>query len=419
MLGVRRLRLLRDFIATQVEESLAAPDAEAVAQLQARARLSVDDQTLSFGEALGQLPHEPNRARRALLESATGGFLWDNRGRYGARREASFRLTERLRAPSYLALREDVSGIELNKLAEAAAETLRLAEDAYRDVLGYVLKVEPTLRPLPSGNARRHDLQAATQVPWMSGLFRREDLLPTVIRWLGEWGFHPAAEGRLRLDDEAPRQGLAPSAPRCACPEVRLVLQRRAGLDALGSLLHEYGHALHHAHVSEQLPLELRRLEDASVTEAFATLFERLLTDEEWLKRARACPRPPRATPPAWPPSRPSPCCAATARSCPMSCPSTPAGLARAGRGVRRRPAPRPLRRAAPGLLPLRRGPSALRDALPARLGAGDAPHRAPPRASARTGGAIPPRGAGSRGSSPGAAPRTPRRSPRSFRQKD
>ena len=129
-------------------------------------------------------------------------------------------VTERLRAPSYLALREDVSGIELNKLAEAAAETLRLTEDAYRDVLGYVLKkVEPTLRPLPSGNARRHDLQAATQVPWMSGLFRREDLLPTVIRWLGEWGFHPAAEGRLRLDDEErPGRPRAPSAPRCACP---------------------------------------------------------------------------------------------------------------------------------------------------------------------------------------------------------
>ncbi|WP_257463341.1 peptidase M3 [Archangium lipolyticum] len=288
LLGVRRLRLLRDFIATQVEESLAAPEAEAVAQLEARARLPVDDQTLSFGEALGQLPHEPNRGRRALLESATGGFLWDNRGRYGTRREASFRVTERLRAPSYVALREDVSGIDLNKLAEAAQETLRLTEDAYRDVLGYVLKkVEPTLRPLPSGNARRHDLQAATQAPWMSGFFKREDELPAVIRWLGEWGFHPAAQGRIRIDDEErPGKASRPFTVSVRIPgEVRLVLQRRGGMDALGSLLHEYGHALHHAHVKEELPLELRRLGDASVTEAFATLFERLLTEEEWLKR--------------------------------------------------------------------------------------------------------------------------------------
>ncbi|PTL79035.1 peptidase M3 [Vitiosangium sp. GDMCC 1.1324] len=287
-LGVRRLRLLRDFIATQVEEALAAPEAEAVARLEASARLPVDDRLLSFGEALGQLPHEPNRGRRALLESAAGGFLWDNRGRYGARRDAAFRVAEQLRAPSYVALREDVSGIELSKLAEAAEQTLRRTEDAYRDVLGYVLKkVDPLLRPLPSGNARRHDLQAATQVPWMSTFFRREDGLPAVVRWLGEWGFHPSAEGRIRLDDEErPGKASRPFTAAVRIPdEVRLVFQRRAGMDALGSLLHEYGHALHHAHVSEQLPLELRRLGDASVTEAFATLFERLLTQEEWLKR--------------------------------------------------------------------------------------------------------------------------------------
>ncbi|ATB41744.1 peptidase M3 [Cystobacter fuscus] len=52
---MRRLRLLRDFIATQVEEALAAEDAEAVARLEASARLSVDDQVLSFGEALGRI----------------------------------------------------------------------------------------------------------------------------------------------------------------------------------------------------------------------------------------------------------------------------------------------------------------------------------------------------------------------------
>ncbi|HEX8441677.1 peptidase M3 [Archangium sp.] len=296
LLGVRRLRLLRDFIATQLEEALAASHAEAISHLETRARLPVDDQVLSFGEALGQLPHESERGRRALLEGATGNFLWDNRGLYSDRRDAAFRVTEQLRAPSYLALREDVSGIALDPLAKAAQETLAATEDAYRDVLAYVLKkVEPTLRPLPSGNARRHDLQAATQVPWMNGLFRREDEWPAVVRWLTEWGFHPAAQGRLRIDDEErPGKASRPFTVTVRVPdEVRLVVRRRAGLDALGGLLHEYGHALHHAHVSDQLPLELRRLEDASVTEAFATLFERLPTHEEWLKRYVRLPSAP------------------------------------------------------------------------------------------------------------------------------
>jgi hypothetical protein len=295
-LAVRRLRLLRDFIATQLEESLAADDAEALAQLEARSSLPVDDGALPLGTVLAQLPHEPVRSRRAVLEDAAGTFLWENRGRYGARRDAAFRVAEALGAPSYAALREDVSGIALAPLAEAAAQTLRRTEDAYRDVLGYALrKVEPTLRPLPSGAARRHDLRAANQVPWMQAFFRREDGLPGVQRWLGEWGFHPSAEGRIRLDDEE-RPGKA-SRPVCVSVrvpgEVRLVLQRRAGLDALGSLLHEYGHALHHAHAAEQLPLELRRLGDASVTEAFASLWERLLLDEEWLKRYARLPTAP------------------------------------------------------------------------------------------------------------------------------
>ncbi len=84
-----------------------------------------------------------------------GNFLWSERGRYGARREAALRTAERLGAKDYPTLFQDVSGIALDKLAEAAEETLRRTEDAYRDVLGYVLrKLEPTLRPLPSA-ARR------------------------------------------------------------------------------------------------------------------------------------------------------------------------------------------------------------------------------------------------------------------------
>ncbi len=149
-LAVRRLQLLRELIAGQVEEALAARDIEAVAKLEAQARLPVDDQALSFGEVLAQLPHETQRGRRALLERAVGNFLWSERGRYGARREAALRTAERLGAKDYPRLWEDVSGIALDKLVEAAEETLRRTEDAYRDVLGYVLrKLEPTLRPLP------------------------------------------------------------------------------------------------------------------------------------------------------------------------------------------------------------------------------------------------------------------------------
>lgn len=288
VLAVRRLQLLRELVAGQVEDALAARDAEAVAKLEAQAQLPINDETLSFGEALAQLPRESQRGRRALLERAVGNFLWNERGRYGARREAALRTTERLGAKSYPTLFQEISGIALDKLTEAAEETLRKTEDAYRDVLGYVLrKVEPTLRPLPSGEARRHDLQAALRAPWMDSFFRREDLMPAVTRWLNEWNLHPSANGRIRVDDER-RDGKArrPFVAAVRVPdEVRLVIHLEGGMDALGGVLHEYGHAQHLAHISETAPVELRRLGDASVTEAYATLTERLLLSPEWLKR--------------------------------------------------------------------------------------------------------------------------------------
>ncbi|RKG96147.1 peptidase M3 [Corallococcus carmarthensis] len=286
--AVRRITLVRELIATQVEESLALPAADAVVALEARSHIPADDTTLSLAQALSQLPREPHRARRALLERGAGNFLWENRGAYGDRRDAALQAAEVLGFPDYPALRQDVTGIDTTKLAQAAEETLRRTEDAYRDVLAYVLrKLEPTLRPLPGGEARRHDVQHALRAPWMDAHFRREDTVPAVMRWLSDWGLHPEAGGRIRLDDEArPGKASRPFVAAVRVPhEIRLVLQPRSGMDALGDLLHELGHAWHLAHVDADAPMELRRLGDASVTEAYAATFERLLLSPPWLKR--------------------------------------------------------------------------------------------------------------------------------------
>ncbi len=292
-LTARRIQLVREVVASHVEDALAARHVDAIASLEAEARLTVDDQTYAFGEALARIPREPGRGRRALLERATGEFLWQNRTRYGDRREAALHAAEQLGAKDYPTLRQDVTGIDFAKLAESARQLLAKTEDAYRDVLAYVLKkVDPLLRPLPSGEARRHDLQAALQAPWMDGFFRREDAFPAVVRWLGEWGLTPNAGGRIRIDDEdRPGKASRPFVAVVRVPDdIRLVLQPRGGLDGLAGLLHEMGHAQHRAHVSDTLPMELRRLGDASVTEAHAAVFERVLLSSEWNKRYLGLP---------------------------------------------------------------------------------------------------------------------------------
>lgn len=69
------------------------------------------------------------------------------------------------------------------------------------------------------------------------------------------------------------------NAPR----DVRLVIQPHGGWDDYGAVLHEAGHLEHFLHVDPKLPVSLRELGDASVTEGYAMVLERLLTEPEWL----------------------------------------------------------------------------------------------------------------------------------------
>jgi hypothetical protein len=67
--------------------------------------------------------------------------------------------------------------------------------------------------------------------------------------------------------------------------EIVLVVRPGGGPDDYAAFLHELGHALHFAHTDPRLPVEDRRLGDASVTEAFAFLMDGLLRERGWLRR--------------------------------------------------------------------------------------------------------------------------------------
>ncbi|MFL5321617.1 MAG: peptidase M3 [Myxococcaceae bacterium] len=284
----RRMRMLLEFIAGQVEEGLSAEAIEAIARTEGQATVLVQNQHIPFRDALAQLTTEDSRQRRAELELALGKFLNEQRGPYIHRREAAFRTAETLKAGSYLQLRDELSGFSAKALAAEAEGVLKQTEDAYRDVLGYVLKkLDPQLRPLPSGNARRHDILRASVAPWLFPHFRREDLFHAVTRCLGDMGFHPNAEGRIQLDlDDRPGKSSRAFVADLRVPDdIRLVVRPLGGIDDYFSLLHEYGHALHLANINRRAPVEERRLGDPSVIEANASLFDHFLLDEGWLKR--------------------------------------------------------------------------------------------------------------------------------------
>lgn len=290
--GKRRASGMLALIAEEHERGVAR-EAEAALRERTRAAMAVtEDEALPLSEALYQLPREPSRPRRERLERAAGATLWELRGFHRRRLDASQRAAEQLGFSSPAQRFTVVSGIDLAALQADADQALRATEDAYRDVLGYVIhKLDPKLSPLPNGSARRPDAQFAMR-GLFPDLFRREDVVPATHRWLGELGFTPHAGGRIRHDAEA-REGRSPRPFVAAVRvpgDIRLALIPETGLEGAGALLHELGHAHALAHVTEELPVEDRRLGDASVSEAWALLFEHLLTDPRWLRRYLSVP---------------------------------------------------------------------------------------------------------------------------------
>ncbi|MBX5482438.1 MAG: peptidase M3 [Myxococcaceae bacterium] len=293
----KRLRALLELVATLVEDRLAVEAIDEIATFEANATIRLSESAvLPFHEAVAGLPLEPSRPRRDLIEQGLAHALAENARPYARRREAALRAAEVLGAGSYEALRTEVTGIDAGALVPACEAFLRQTEDAYRDVFAYALKkLDPHLRPLPSGDARRHDLQRIAAAPWLAEHFRREELLPAIHRCIEELGFHPSANGRIQLDTEdRPGKRPRPFVAEVKVPDdIRLVVKTGYGLDDFYALLHEYGHALHFAHTSRSAPVEERRLGDRSVAEAWAFLFNHFLIDERWHKRFLRLPQAP------------------------------------------------------------------------------------------------------------------------------
>ncbi len=286
-----RLSLLLELLGSQVEQARGAEAMEDIARFETTASVPMESGTVLLPEALTTLPRIPQRERRMALERGTFATLWENQAPYGRRLEAAVGAARALGFPSYLALRDRITGYEARKLLEPCEAVLAQTQDAYRDLLGYALKkVDPALKP--GASSSWHDLAHAVTAPWMQGHFAPGDLVPSVSRWLTDIGFTPNAEGKIQLDVEerSAKSGRTFAAVLKVPDDVRLVLHPNGGLDAFSDLLHEYGRAQHFAHVSRNAPVEERRLGDASVPEAYASLFDHLLLDEAWHRRYLRAP---------------------------------------------------------------------------------------------------------------------------------
>jgi hypothetical protein len=108
-----------------------------------------------------------------------------------------------------------------------------------------------------------------------------------IRRQIEAMGLALDAGGRIHID-VAERAG---KSSRAFCAYVRipdeiyLVLRPYGGRTDWIAFLHELGHSLHLAHMQRDLPMEHRYGGDISVSEAYASLFDHLPHESEWLAR--------------------------------------------------------------------------------------------------------------------------------------
>jgi hypothetical protein len=161
----------------------------------------------------------------------------------------------------------------------------------YREVLAWYLK---RWVGTGVGESARHDLVRVFRAPEFDRLFPPDAMREAAETPLRRMGIDPSAEGRIRIDAE-PRPNKVPRAfvatPRIP-HEIILVVRPGGGPDDYMAYLHELGHALHFAYTDPGLPVECRRLGDASVSEAFAFLLDGQLRERAWLKRFLAIGQP-------------------------------------------------------------------------------------------------------------------------------
>jgi hypothetical protein len=190
-------------------------------------------------------------------------------------------LARELGYADYVELIKKTRGFDPDALGEQIRGFLAESETPYFAALRrYLARIE-----IEQGDASLADLWYLTRGSGWDHWFDGRRILSVLEASLRGLGIELRGQKGATLDVEA-RPNKAPrafvaviSAPR----DVRLVIQPHGGWDDYGAVLHEAGHLEHFLHVDPSLPVSLRELGDASVTEGYAMTFERLLAEPAWL----------------------------------------------------------------------------------------------------------------------------------------
>jgi hypothetical protein len=279
------------FTARHFLEASVAALRDRLASAERKAVLHVEGRAIPLPEVEDALRDEPDRAMRGRIEGAQAEAL---RLTAPLRAELLARLEESAAAlgyPGVIALTRALGAADLDALARHARAILDETEEMYEETLAWALRRHQSVR---LKEARRHDLLRLFRAPALDPVLPARLLLRSAEATLKALRLDLTAAGRIRLDlEERPGKTRWPVVVPVEVPDrIALVALPTAGLEAYEGFWGALGRALHQAHTDGTLPVEARRLGDASVAEAHAALLGGLVREEGWLKRVLGIAQP-------------------------------------------------------------------------------------------------------------------------------
>jgi len=282
---------LRRFACESFLGNLTRRHQEELATAEASLEATVDGQTIPYRMMRVELSNEPDRDRRERIERARVRLLDEQLNPiYLEAAQIDRAAISQLGAPNAYELYQGF-GYRLDELAEECRELLdetersweREADRLFRSRLGVGLN-----------EARPSDVPRLWRAPELDQLYPADRMVPALDSTLNDLGIDLRSQENIELDLER-RPNKSPRA-FCAPIEVpgrvMLVIQPIGGKDDWEALFHEAGHAEHFGNTSADASFEARRAGDPAVSEGWAALLERLVTEPAWLNRRLDVPRP-------------------------------------------------------------------------------------------------------------------------------
>lgn len=292
----RRLNYLLEFIGFHIIRKQTQRLRDRISAFEIGSRIKFEEEEVPFHDSLWYLSNVEARSKREKIDGDRREIISQMNPILKEIYHKKGESVEFLGFSSYPEMFCQLYGIDLRGLTKISKEILRETEDVYKEFLAFFLRRNLGIK---LEQAKKYDLLHLLRALDYDSYFNIVDMVEKVRKCMEEMGLDIIGDGRISLDMKrgqnkriALRNKLYYSTgPEISCipvlipKKIMLVGMLRPGKENYQAFLHELGYSLRYCHMNEELPFELKRLGDSSVSEAFAFTWDELPLDKKWLEK--------------------------------------------------------------------------------------------------------------------------------------